>query len=133
MKTLLIIILLFWSAYVFAPSAKSLFIEMPDKIKPFERILKACIAIESGGDSLAYSFKENAAGILQIRPIMLKQYYIETGIRYTTNDCFYPAVSREIFMHFATQFNPNDLKGICRVWNGKSKSNQYYNKIKSWK
>jgi hypothetical protein len=127
------IFLLLLSMKLLAPSAKSLFIEIPDKIKPFERILEACIAIESGGDSLAYSFKENAAGILQIRPIMLKQYYIETGIQYTTNDCFRQAVSKEIFMHFATQFSPNDLKGISRVWNGKSKSNQYYNKIKSWK
>jgi hypothetical protein len=130
MKALLTIILFLICYSLPAPGRNELPILKMQSTNPYLPILKACIEIESRGDSLAYSFKEDAAGILQIRPIRLKQYFIETGIYYSLNDCFNPDISKKIFLHFAAQFNPYDYKAIAKDWN-KSKSDYYWNLVKA--
>ena len=41
---------------------------------PIDTLLNAIMAVESNFDSMAYNAKENAAGVLQIRPIMAVSY-----------------------------------------------------------
>jgi len=130
MRIILIIILLFISIRLMAPEVKTLVIVKAKNINPYTRILKACIEVESEGNMFAYNPRENAVGILQIRPIKLEQYFIETGVRYSLKDCFNPAISKRIFLHFACQFRADDYKAISKDWN-KSKTDVYWNKVKS--
>lgn len=118
------------SVSLLAPEARCIIIIKAKSINPYERILKACIEVESHGNIFAYNEKEDAAGILQIRPIKLRQYFIETGLHYKLSDCFNPAVSKKIFMHFASQFNSGDNEKIARDWN-KSKTDHYWKLVKA--
>ena len=46
-------------------------IEQPIAI---DTLLNAVMAVESNFDTMAYNSKENAAGVLQIRPIMVRVF-----------------------------------------------------------
>ncbi len=98
-------------------------------IKPYEHIWKAVCKVESNGNANAYNHKEKATGIVQIRPIKLKDYNQRTHSNYKLADCNKVDVSKKIFMYYAQKFNPNDHKRIAKDWN-KSKTDRYWDKIK---
>ena len=93
--------------------------------------------VESGGDPLAYNPKEEARGILQIRPIMVREINRICGTSYTNKDCFDPIIATIMFirMQHATNRKLNPEKA-ARLWNGgykwKSKEStlQYWNDVK---
>jgi len=112
-----------------APPSNVITIIEPEVINPYTRILKAVIAIESNGDVNAFNEKELARGILQIRPIKLNQYFKETGIRLTSDDCFDAEKSIQVFMHFALKHDYRDIQSLSWEWNGKGKTNKYFGKL----
>lgn len=106
-------------------------IPLPDPIRPYERIWRATCAVESSNNPRAYNSKEKATGIVQIRPIKLRDYNRRTGKQYRLRDCYDIQISREIFFFYATQYHYNDILGICKEWNGRGpKHKDYYKKIK---
>jgi hypothetical protein len=71
--------------------------------------------------------EEQAVGISQIRPCRVIHFNELTGKHYMPWDCFNPAISKEIFMYFATP----DLEGTARGWNGSGKmTDNYWEQIK---
>lgn len=101
-------------------------------VEPFETLYTASKYIESSDNSNAFNPSENAFGEVQIRMIRLKDYNARTGKHYKLKDCFDPKISKEIYLYYCGRFNPNDLEGIAKSWNGKGKSNEiYWQKIKS--
>ena len=115
---------------VFAPvSPRYLIIECPPEIKPYELLWKAVCKVESGNNPLAYNIKENAVGICQIRPVKLNHYNKLTGNHYTLSQMYDKEISKSIFMYFAMQYS--DYETICIQWNGKSKHNHYWQKVKT--
>jgi hypothetical protein len=104
---------------------------------PIDTLLIAIMAVESNFDTLAYNEKENAAGVLQIRPIMVSEVNRLLGEnKYTLKDRWNKAKSIEMFniVRLHTK-NPTNER-IARNWNGgytghKKKSTlKYWDKVK---
>lgn len=85
-----------------------------------QSIIEAVIKIESNFNSKAYNKTEDAAGILQIRPIMVDEINRLLGfIKYTYEDRWSAEKSIEIFTDLQQFYNPNwDLETAARKWNG---------------
>jgi hypothetical protein len=102
-----------------------------------QRILMAFISIESNGNELAWNIKENARGVLQIRPILIREVFRISSKRYLLKDRLNKSKSIEIFWIIQDYYNPDlNLKEMCKTWNGRGKSKQgnfnYYTKIKNY-
>ncbi len=101
------------------------------------KLVDAIIYVESRGDSMAHNKREDAVGVLQIRPIMLREVNRLLGYdKYTLKDRWSKAKSIEMFEVIREHTtNPTDEK-LARNWNGgwngyKKKSTlKYWNKVK---
>ena len=101
------------------------------------KLVDAIIHVESRGDSMAYNKRENAVGVLQIRPIMLREVNRLLGYnKYTLKDRWSKAKSIEMFNVIKEHTtNPTDEK-LARNWNGgwngykKQSTLKYWNKVK---
>ncbi len=101
------------------------------------KLVDAIMYVESRGDSMAYNKREDAVGVLQIRPIMLREVNRLLGYdKYTLKDRWSKAKSIEMFEVIREHTtNPTDEK-LARNWNGgwngyKKKSTlKYWNKVK---
>jgi hypothetical protein len=112
-----------------APPSGVIAIIDSEPIRPYEAILRACIEVESSGDRFAYNSIERATGILQITPVRLLDFNIQSGKHYTQKDCFDIEVSKEIFFWYVSKCDYRDIKSMAVAWNGISKENKYYAKI----
>lgn len=87
-------------------------------------ILNAIIQQESGGDANAFNETENARGVLQIRPIMVRDVnrilaLQGSEMRYTHDDTWNRERSIEMFWIYHNNYNPGaDAERIARTWNG---------------
>lgn len=107
---------------------------------PMEKIyvLVAAVAkVESAGDPTAFNKKENAAGILQIRPIMLREINRLCGTAFKLLDRFDEQKSIQMFVLLQQKINPSfDFEYGARVWNGgygamdKESTAKYWHKVK---
>ena len=110
-----------------APVDKSIYIIRTGSIDPIEILWKAVCIVESNNDPLAINIKEQAIGIVQIRQCRIQHFNRLTGKDYKLEDCFDPAISKEVFMRFATE----DLEKTARSWNGSGwRTKIYWKKIK---
>lgn len=122
------------SMKLMAPTAKSLIVEMPEKIN-FDPILRAFMKVESNFrpdviNSLGYY------GILQIGPEMIndanricKLKGKMPSVSYTI--CPDSTKSVQIWYIIQNHYNAgNDLLRACRIWNSKG-GKKYYQLIKS--
>lgn len=108
------------------------------EIKRRIAIIKAIGRVESMNNPLAYNEKEKAKGILQIRPIMVKEINsISLYINYKHSDAWNEERSIEMFIKFQNQFNPEwDTELAAKKWNGgregekNSNTEVYYQKVK---
>ena len=107
------------------------------KLTEKEKILMAFIAVESSGNWNAYNKSEQAAGILQIRPIMLKEINRLFKTDFQLQDRFDSIKSVQMFWMFQRHHNPElDLERLCVCWNGNANwkstkyTAKYYAKIK---
>lgn len=115
---------------LYAPIQKALYVERATVIQPYEKIIHAVVTVESNGDVYAFNKREKAYGAFQIREVRLKDYNAKTGSKYVLTDMYDYNISKKVFMYYASQYDPSDIKGICISWNGKSKKNKYYYKVK---
>jgi hypothetical protein len=131
-KLLLLLCMLFMSSLAgFCPMDNTITIAKFPPYKPLERLWEATIAVESSNNPHAFNQKEKAIGIVQIRPIRLKDFNKRTGKHYKPIDCYNIKISKEIWSYYANKFPPNDYESISRSWNGKGrKTSVYWGKIK---
>ena len=102
-----------------------------------DTLLNAVMAVESNFDTLAYNSKENAAGVLQIRPIMVREVNRLLGEdKYTLKDRWNKAKSIEMFNVIRSHLKGATDEMIARNWNGgwnghkKQNTLRYWNKVK---
>ena len=103
-----------------------------------DSLIDAIIHVESRGDSMAYNAKEDAVGVLQIRPIMMREVNrLLKENKYTLADRWSKSKSIEMFNVIkAHTTNPTNER-LARNWNGgwngyKKKSTlKYWNKVKT--
>jgi len=124
---------LFFFRPVLAPGWQSVTICEPVPVEPYSKLVFAIGMVETEGDTLAFNPFEQAAGILQIRPIRLLDYNNRTGNRYTTSDLFDYKTSVEIFLYYADQIGPYNMEQIARRWNGSGRLTiAYWDRIKQY-
>ena len=131
MKKLLIIIVIL-SAYQLNCNTmviNSFVVLNAESINPYMNIWDAISMAESHKNCKAYNSRERATGIVQIRPIRLKDYNQRTNSHYKLSDCFNIEVSKKIFMYYAEKFKPHEYNKIATDWN-KCKNNSYWNIVK---
>jgi len=111
-------------------------IEQPIAI---DTLLNAVMAVESNFDSMAYNSKENAAGVLQIRPIMVREVNRLLGEdKYTLKDRWNKAKSIEMFNVIRSHLKGATDEEIARTWNGGyngkniPETMQYWKKVKQY-
>tara|TARA_R110000764_G_scaffold737_5_gene2747 strand:+ start:460 stop:867 length:408 start_codon:yes stop_codon:yes gene_type:complete len=103
-----------------------------------DSLIDAIIHVESRGDSMAYNVGEDAVGVLQIRPIMMREVNrLLKENKYTLDDRWSKSKSIEMFNVIkAHTTNPTNER-LARNWNGgwngyKKKSTlKYWNKVKT--
>ena len=112
---------------------------LPEKSVPewrYERLFLAIYRVESGCDSMKINRDEMAVGGLQIRHILLEDYYQRTGKRVLLHETYKLKVSKEIFAFYTEVYGP-DPERIARCWNGglqgmrKESTKAYWDRIKS--
>jgi len=119
-----------------------------DKIDSWGNFIQAVINVESMGNDSAFCKKENAAGALQIRPIMVREVNRQLrkskiDLRYTKEDRWSRDRSIEMFEVMAETIECSDtlsFTGLCEVvarrWNGGHRGDRkratvgYWNKVK---
>ena len=111
-------------------------IEQPISI---DTLLNAVMAVESNFDTMAYNSKEDAAGCLQIRPIMVREVNRLLGEnKYTLKDRWSKAKSIEMFNVIRSHLKGASDEQIARTWNGGYNGNnipqtlQYWIKVKQY-
>ena len=100
-------------------------------------LIDAIIHVESRGNSMAHNKREDAVGVLQIRPIMLREVNRLLGYdKYNLEDRWSKAKSIEMFEVIREHTTkPTDEK-LARNWNGgwngykKPSTLKYWNKVK---
>ena len=98
------------------------------------------IQIESSFRLNAYNESENAAGLFQTRPIMVKEVNRLLGWdKYTLSDRYSITRSIEMFVDYNNVVNPEwDYEKSARMWNGgitgmkKSSTDAYWDKFSSY-
>ena len=97
------------------------------------------MAVESNFDTMAYNEKENAVGVLQIRPIMVREVNRLLGEnKYTLKDRWSKAKSIEMFNVIRLHLKGASDEQIARTWNGGyngkniPQTMQYWNKVKKY-
>jgi hypothetical protein len=98
-----------------------------------DTLLNAVMAVESNFDSMAYNEKENAVGVLQIRPIMVREVNRLLGEdKYTLKDRWNKTKSIEMFNVIRSHTNNATDQKIARNWNGGCNGHKKQNTLKYW-
>ena len=118
-------------------------IEHKEEIKPIVRdledLIEAMVWVESKGDPKAFARRENAAGVLQIRPIMVNEVNRILNIKkddrfYTLDDRWNETKSIEMFYVFVDYYHKDSsYEEIARCWNGGPKGLQKKQTKRYWK
>jgi len=115
----------------YSPQHKTLTIAIEPPIEPYKALWDAVSMVESTMDSMAYNASEQATGIVQIRPIRLKDYNTRTGSRLRLSEMYNTQISKEIFFYYATKYHYTDYETIARRWNGSGyMTDIYWGKVK---
>ena len=99
-----------------------------DDYKQLVAIRNAIGEVESGMDNSAVNKKSGATGFFQITPIMLKEYFNKTGIKYSLSDMKNYFKAEEVFDYMVIHecgFPINTSK-VCRMWYGKGSGLRSY-------
>ena len=101
------------------PMADSVAVEDTYTIDTLEAMVYAFAMVESRGNHLAHNERENAVGLLQIRPIMVMEANRIVGEDiYTLDDRWDAEVSIEIFRTVMERHNPTlDIDKAIDIWN----------------
>jgi hypothetical protein len=91
--------------------------EIQQVLKEYQ-LFKIIASVESRFNPKAYNQKENAAGIIQIRPSMLNEVNRIIGKKVYTDSCrFNPKKSYEMFLIILRHYKPKNLYQTAMLWN----------------
>ena len=112
-------------------------LKIPDR--DISDLVAAMIQVESQGDPSAFAKGENAAGILQIRPIMVNEvnrllHKFDSEKFYTLDDRWDEKKSIEMFYIIYNYYHKDSsYEEIARCWNGGPKGLQKKQTKRYWK
>lgn len=90
------------------------------KSRRIDMIVESVMYVESRGDAEAYNETEQAAGVFQIRPIMVREVNRLLGVnRYSLSDRWDTQASTQMFKDYQNIVNPEwDVIMAAKKWNG---------------
>jgi len=95
-------------------------------------ILSVPIAqVESNGNPCAYNKAEDAAGCMQIRPIMVKEAQ-RLGLNFTLDDRWDCEKSKALFVAIQIVKGRTDPEEMARCWNGGPRGMQKESTLHYW-
>lgn len=144
MKKLLLFPLFIINSYLLGPEMLPL--PKVEKIEPINlepieqpKLIQALIMVESSGNNNAFNASENAAGCLQIRPIMVREVnriLRKQGdtLKFDLSDRWNRDKSLKMFHIWREYHHPNSTdEVIARNWNGGPRGYEKESTIKYWK
>ena len=111
----------------------------PISLRNLNDLVDAIIWVESRGDTSAYCKREDAVGVLQIRPIMLREVNRILDLQgsstiYTLEDRWNRDKSIQMFNVIANYYHEtSSYEKIARCWNGGPKGLQKKQTEKYWR
>lgn len=120
------ILLIMFSLPLYAPAERCLYAERPEIIQPFENLIDAIGFVETGHDTIAINYQEQAYGFFQVRKIRLDDYYLRSGITYLLVDMLDYDKAREVFLFYCSMYGPYEMERIARRWNGSGPMSEDY-------
>ncbi len=133
MRSLLFIFFFLISAKASAPDIGLVFLPVSSPAEGFEKLIRAVLWVECGGNHMAYNSEEVAVGPLQIRPIRLDDYNRRTGSDLRIEQCYDIAVAKKIFLYYARNTGYPNFEKIAKAWNGSGiKTIDYWNRVKKY-
>lgn len=98
-------------------------------------LINAIMTVESNHNELAFNASESAAGVLQIRPIMVREVNRLLGYKkYSYRDRWNAEKSIKMFTDFTNATNPEwDFEIAARKWNGGYYGDRKLSTKKYWK
>ena len=130
MRAFILIILMFFPLKLTAPEYRCLYIQKPQPINHYDRLIRAVVMVELSCGKRLYNERENAVGPFQIRQERLDDYNRAKGTSYKLNDCYDFALSRKIFLYYA---RGKSFEKAAKNWNGSGpKTAIYWNKVKKY-
>ena len=126
----------YWNEADWAREARSYMDE--DAETELFRLYSAIATVESENNPNAFNPKENAAGLLQIRPICVVDCNrISKSERWSLSDRYSPAASFKMFKLYVTYYQEHyDLSGpesAARIWNGGPRGWEKESTLPYWK
>ena len=101
-----------------APASAPTYAEEPAPLD-LDRLYHALVEVESGGDPMAWNPGENAAGVLQIRPIMVEDLNRIAGYRrWRIDSRWNPEYSRAMLGEYLGHYGAASYEEAARKWNG---------------
>lgn len=109
--TFWVIVLVLWVTTAIKVNAKEVFAH--------DGLIDAIALVESSGNPKAHNVGEDAIGLLQIRPGVVKDLQ-QAGHKYTLEDRWDPSKSREMFRLYIRLYAPKGASwaDVARIWNG---------------
>jgi len=145
-KCLLTLICALFTIQAVCPVSNKLDLVYAKRLLHINRLINMIAFVESGHDVKCVNLKENAVGLLQIRPIMVKEVNRILGKnKFKLSDRFDKDKSIEMFKIYQKYYNPNfEYQKAAYLWNGgsnyskankskKIKLKMYWNKVKNVK
>lgn len=140
MKTLILLIFCFIPLTAYCPESGRNWAERyrhtinESRQIQLRRLFRAFCAVESSGNWLAHNEKENAGGILQIRPVMINEVNrLQDSVKFELRDRWNIERSYKIFTIKMIAHNPElDIEKACVLWNGIKTRESYINEITSY-
>lgn len=98
-----------------------------------ERLYRALIEVESGGDPHAVGDGGRAVGVLQIHPIMVRDVNRILGYdRWTLEDRWSAAESREMLEVYLGHYGATSYEEAARKWNGGPDGHEQRQTLQYW-
>ena len=133
MRNLFFIFFLIISTRASAPDIGLIFIAAAEPVDGFEKLIRAVLKVECGGNYMAYNPEEEATGPLQIRPIRLNDYNRRTGSNHILEECYDIEVAKKIFLYYARNTGYPNFEKIAKAWNGSGRLTiEYWKKVKKY-
>lgn len=127
MKQILLLLFTLICLDALAPVSRELCVLRAESVKPYERLVRAIVAVESDGNPWAYNPDGESVGAFQIRQCKLDDFNKLTGKNYQLEDMFKYDKAKEVFIYFACE--SLDFEYISRKWNGSGKMTDNYWKL----
>jgi len=116
---------------LFAPQYEVFYLIKAEVTNAYDRLIKAVVNVESGGNVWALNITEQAVGAFQIRAIRVAHFNKLTGKQYTIWDMYNYNIAQEVFLQFAIM-KGLDYEAIARSWNGRGEMTDiYWEKVKA--